>query len=205
MSYILDALNRADAERERGSVPGLYARQTYVQPSKSSNAHRRLWIALVATLTIAGIASGVWLWRTPAATITPAVAEPAAVPAAPAPTAPPAPPALAAKPAKQPVAPTKAPKASPVKPTPIEKEAVNATAAASSPLLSELSSSVRSQIPPLNITGVVYSENPGQRLLLINNQVLNQGHLAAPEVTLEEIRPNSSVFSFRGTKFRMAH
>jgi general secretion pathway protein B len=109
-----------------------------------------------------------------------------------------------AKPAKHPVAPTKAPKATP-KPTAIEKEVVTANAAASIPLLSELSSGVRGQIPPLNITGAVYSKNPGQRLLLVNNQVLNQGHLAAPEVTLEEIRPNTSVFSFRGTKFRMAH
>lgn len=214
MSYILDALNRADAERERGSVPGLHARQTYVQPSKGSNVQSRLWIALVAALTIAGIASGMWLWRTPVATTPPTVAV-AAVVAAPAPTAPatpaPAAPVAAppvttpvAKPAKHPAAPTKPPKATP-KPTAIEKEVVTANAAASIPLLSELSSGVRSQIPPLKITGAVYSKNPGQRLLLVNNQVLNQGHLAAPEVTLEEIRPNSSVFSFRGTRFRLAH
>lgn len=219
MSYILDALNRADAERERGSVPGLHARQTYVQPSRGSNVHSRLWIALAATLTIAGIALGVWLWRTPVATIPPAVAAVATAPAPTAPAAPahtsetpasPAPVAAppvqtpVAKPSKHPVAQTKAPKATP-KPTAIEKELVTANATATIPLLSELSSGVRSQIPPLNITGAVYSNNPGQRLLLVNNLVLNQGSLAAPEVTLEEIRPNTSVFSFRGTKFRMEH
>ena len=91
------------------------------------------------------------------------------------------------------------------RPAPIEKEVVTANVAVSIPLLSELSNSVRSQIPPLNITGAVYSKNPGQRLLLVNNLVLNQGNLAAPEVTLEEIRTNSSVFSFRGTRFRLAH
>lgn len=233
MSYILDALNRADAERERGSVPGLHARQTYAQTSKAANSHSRLWIALAAALTMAGIAAGVWLWRSPADTATPAVAAtaPGIVPVpVPAPAADPAPvpsaPVAAApveipvaKPAKRPVAPTKTPKVaqkpvvdkSPVqpqaapKPTPIEKEIVAASAAVSIPLLSELSSTVRGQVPPLTITGAVYSKNPGQRLLLVNNQVLNQGHLAAPEVTLEEIRANSSVFSFRGTKFRLQH
>jgi len=51
----------------------------------------------------------------------------------------------------------------------------------------------------------VYSSNPGQRLLLVNNLVLPQGAQAAPEVTLEEIRPKSSVFSFRGSRFQLAH
>jgi general secretion pathway protein B len=40
---------------------------------------------------------------------------------------------------------------------------------------------------------------------LVNNQVLTQGSLAAPEVTLEQIAPKSAVFSFRGTRFRLAH
>lgn len=197
MSYILDALNRADAERERGSVPGLHARQTYVKTARVTNQHSRFWMALVATLTIAGIAAGVWFWRAPADTAPPAIAElaiataPAAPVPAPVPTAPVA-------------APTKAPMATP-KPTPIEKKVIIANVAVSIPLLSELSSGVRSQIPPLTITGAVYSKNPGQRLLLVNNQVLNQGSLAAPELTLEEIRANSSVFSFRGTRFRLEH
>ena len=191
MSYILDALNRADAERERGSVPGLHARQTYVKTSKVSNEHSRLWMALVVTLTIAGISAGVWFWRAPADTAPPAIAELAIVAA---PAEPPTPPAPV--PTATVAAPTTAPKAAP-KPTPNGPVGI--------PLLSELASDVRSQVPPLTITGAVYSKTPGQRLLLVNNQVLNQGNLAAPQVTLEEIRVNSSVFSFRGTRFRLAH
>ena len=64
---------------------------------------------------------------------------------------------------------------------------------------------MRRQIPALAITGSVYSKNPDKRLLLVNNQVLGQGSLAAPEVTLEEIQAKSSVFSYRGTRFRVAH
>lgn len=216
MSYILDALNRADAERERGSVPGLHARQTYAQTSKVSKANSRTWIALVATLTVASMAAGVWFWRAPADAAPPAIAK-FTIAAAPAVAAPPAPPApVSAAPV---VIPTTTPKETPKspavkstvqphtvsRPTPAEKEVVTANVAVSIPLLSELSSSVRSQIPPLNITGAVYSKDPSQRVLLVNNQVLNQGGLAAPEVTLEEIRANSSVLSFRGTKFRLQH
>ena len=72
-------------------------------------------------------------------------------------------------------------------------------------MLSELPDTIRRQLPPLVINGSVYSSNPGQRLLLVNNLVLPQGAQAAPEVTLEEIRPKSSVFSFRGSRFQLAH
>ena len=57
----------------------------------------------------------------------------------------------------------------------------------------------------MTISGAVYSDNPAQRLLLVNGQVLNQGSQVAPDVTVVEIRPNSSEFNFRGTRFRMAH
>jgi general secretion pathway protein B len=63
----------------------------------------------------------------------------------------------------------------------------------------------RQLIPALTINGVVYSDSPGQRLLLVNGQVVTQGALAAPDLTLEEIHAKSSIFSFRGTRFRLTH
>ena len=82
---------------------------------------------------------------------------------------------------------------------------VAAVATPTAPLLSELPEDIRRQIPALAITGAVYSDNPAQRLLLVNGQVLGQDSLAAPDVTLVEIRSNHSEFSFRGTRFRLAH
>ena len=68
MSYILDALRRADAERERGRVPGLH---TQVPPSRTTEppaargarpSRGPLWIGLgVLAAAIAGIAW--WLMR----------------------------------------------------------------------------------------------------------------------------------------------
>jgi general secretion pathway protein B len=244
MSYILDALKRADAERERGAVPGLHAQQNMALAAPAPARSRlRLWLISGAVLTLSILAAGLWLWRGPAsdaslaavqlAVLAPVVTTPAAAPVAP-PASVPAPvPAVPAAPA--PVAPlVPAPAPAPVPtPTPAPTPApapvaavparvvaappVGAAKATSAPtptapvaspavpLLSELPEDIRRQIPALVITGAVYSETPAQRLLLVNNLVLNQGGLAAPEVSLEEIRPKSSIFSFRGTRFRVAH
>ena len=258
MSYILDALKRADAQRERGAVPRLHARQvTTPAPQGASSARNRIGLAVAATLTLGGLAAGLWIWQTPVnavrlAAVEPAVASPplsaplaqpiptptpnpasassmqAVVPApraavsspltvapdAPKTASPPAPPELTVglqappkpglDPAPKETQPGPAAAATP-SPPPDTKATSKQAAPAAVPLLSQLSEDVRRQIPPLAITGAVYSENPGQRLLLVNNQVLSQGSLAAPDVNLEEIGVRSSVFSFRGTRFRVAH
>jgi len=219
MSYILDALKRADAERERGVVPGLYARQLAGSGATPRTASRKLiLIACGAALLLGAMAVALWLWRA-APDVTPRVvpdqtaAEPAPAPVVrspeviatvqspvqqPAPAiaaAPPPAPAVAAKPATTATA----------LPTPKATASVPVAPATAAPLLAELSEDMRRQIPPLTITGAVYSDNPGQRLLLVNNQVLPQGTVVAPEVTLEEIGAKSSTFSFRGNRFRLQH
>ncbi len=227
MSYILDALKRADAERERGAVPGLYARQlTNATAQTAPHALRRFWLGGAAILGLGVAATGLWLWRAPAVALPQAAVQPAATePKPPAPltqavaVAPP-PPEAAPAPAPQPMVPLPTPVAAaapavtaiaPAKPavlptpSPLPVAKASAATPAAVALLGELPEDLRRQIPPLLITGAVYSESPGQRLLLVNNQVLAQGSLAAPEVNLEEIGAKSSVFSFRGTRFRLAH
>ncbi|WP_404301448.1 general secretion pathway protein GspB [Alicycliphilus denitrificans] len=70
MSYILDALRRAQAERGRGSVPGLHTPATPVTglPVADAGPARGAAWALAALLLAVGLAgAGWWLWRTPAA------------------------------------------------------------------------------------------------------------------------------------------
>ena len=245
MSYILDALKRADTERERGAVPGLHTRQLATPTGPTvPGARSSMWLGLAAAVALGSIGLGLWVWQKPAdapppVALRPVVIQPPVAPPAaatkpeltPAPTATPvataarrptvaAPPTQVAalpvmpatvKPRPEPTRATPAvaapapPKAE-VKREPITPTAAPATAALTAvPLLSDLPEDLRRQVPALTITGAVYSENPAQRLLLVNNLVLAQGALAAPEVKLEEIRARSSVFSFRGTRFRVAH
>ena len=280
MSYILDALQRADAERGRGNVPGLHARQLPTALEEAAAARTGLrgplvWGGLLV-LVLAATVAGLWMWRSPASPSSPVAAAPAtanqpapaatpvaspplpaavpvvpAVPVAPvvspaAPTAPiatppaalapsaaasvgapPAPPATVqaaavARAAPQP-APTAPPAASdtPVTPavapasaTPAPRAATapaptspagGSAAPAEAPLLSGLPEDLRRQIPALVITGVVHADNPAQRLLVVNNQVLTQDGQLGPDLVLETIGSRHSVFRFRGTRFRVAN
>lgn len=235
MSYILDALKRADAERERGAAPGLHTRHQVPAGSPGApGAMRNLGLALAAGVVLVMLA--LYIWVLPAPDPAPAAAlAPAAVtaPDAPAPAPAPAPvvaavppaaisaaasaPAVSADAAEVRVLPPPAAKAftapssRPGRPdkaassVPVPAPVTQAAAPAAVPLLAELPQELRSQIPKITITGSVYSNSPAQRLLLINNLVLSQGGQVAPDLTVEEIQPRSSVFSFKGTRFRVTH
>ena len=344
MSYILDALKRADAERQRGQIPGLHAHPANTVADQPGLVGRPLWLAGVGVLSLGALAVWWWMARSPAASegvklaqVTPAPApRPAPAPAlattsapspapaaapdptpapnapidpatavpvprpppplpsvpegsvlwapgtriilptfaqqgtlsapipmpdtqpsgAPPPVTPTSPPAPGAQPvATPPVAPIAAPPAPSQAQTSLSIPAVSLPAAASPapetsqavapaavrraaqpvpapqqvqqpprtvanqpsaspaggatpglpPLAAELPDNLRGQLPPLTITGSIYSDTPSQRLLLINGLVLRQGGSPAKDLTIEEIRAGSTVFSFRGTRFRLAH
>jgi general secretion pathway protein B len=60
MSYILDALRRADAERERGEVPGLQSQQHALLPDEEAPARSRLLLWAVVGLSLALAATLAW-------------------------------------------------------------------------------------------------------------------------------------------------
>lgn len=212
MSYILDALKKADAERERGGVPGLHARPATAATAPRNTSQRTgVWLALTAALAVAGAVVAL----SPAPVVqqsAPAITAPAPAPTVsiaesrvtPAPAAAKPEPRKPPRPAVRTAANAK-PASSKLEDTPAAAAAASAVAVAVAPLLGELPQDIRSQIPALAISGSVYSDNPSQRLLLVNGQVLPQGSAVAPDVTLVEIRVGSSEFSFRGTRFRLAH
>lgn len=129
MSYILDALKKAESERERGAVPGLNSTQanqtTYIQYGSDQ---RPWWLmALVLGLLLALVAA-VWLWRQAGVGPATAPAMPIVAPAVPVdapaiPMAAPASPTVASAPVSNP-APTPAPVVSKVdKTVPLEAAA----------------------------------------------------------------------------------
>ena len=147
MSYILDALRRADAERGRGAVPGLHSQAaptTGAVPAGRSGLSLA-WVVAALAVGVAAVAAGGAWWalqhRAPPATVAatgvPPVAAPAALPAsapvvapAPAPALVPEPPApVSAPPAA--IAPTPASSTAPRErpaPAPAKREAAPAPA-----------------------------------------------------------------------------
>jgi general secretion pathway protein B len=211
MSYILDALKRADAERERGAAPGLHTRHQVPEGNPGTpRTKRNIGLALAGALLLVLVALFFWVTRAPddvpdASPVASALPPPAPAPApAPLPVLVPAP-----VPAPVPV-PVRAPAPVPLPAPAVLAEAPKAKALPVPapvvvPLLADLPQDLRSQMAKITITGSVYSDSPAQRLLLVNNLVLPQGSQVGPELTLEEIQPRSSVFSFKGTRFRVMH
>ncbi|MFZ3140639.1 MAG: hypothetical protein WA147_08620, partial [Polaromonas sp.] len=82
MSYILDALKRADAERERGAVPGLQSHHAAAPAPQGGHGPRnRVWLAAAAVVVVVlgGMAAGVWFWKMPASSVRLAAVQPAVV------------------------------------------------------------------------------------------------------------------------------
>lgn len=85
MSYILDALKRADSERERGQVPGLHARPLPAAAAQATRRGPNLVLALVAVAALCACALLGWrLMRAGTAAPPGLPAQAAGVPAPPA-------------------------------------------------------------------------------------------------------------------------
>ena len=224
MSYILDALRRADAERDRGSVPGLHT-QPAPLPSSDDLPPRRLpaWLWPAGGVTVALLAALVW-WalgrdtpspeRAASVSVTvPAVIAPPGIPLQAVPAmVPPAPaPAPAPTPARAVIAdpgPRPPPAAAPVpvrKPVPPVPAVVTKPAPAAAPAvepriykLSELPDEVRKQVPALVVGGAMYAKTSANRMLIVNGQLFHEGDTLAPGLTLEQIKLKSAVLKLNG-------
>ncbi|HVZ44342.1 MAG TPA: general secretion pathway protein GspB [Ramlibacter sp.] len=224
MSYILDALRKADAERERDPARGIHAHPTPVVAEPSTGMQP----AVVAGIVLAAVAVTAlvwWLWPrnesgvADAATSRPQVtqpivqaeiqppaprqAPPQAVVAAAAVRAPAAMPSSAAAGATPATPASPASPASPAIPAAQEPAAKPPAAAPSERIVTfaELPADVQQGLPKLPISGGVYSHNASQRMLLVGGQLATEGTEVAPGLVLEQIRPKSAVLRFRGWRY----
>ncbi|HQR20959.1 MAG TPA: general secretion pathway protein GspB [Burkholderiaceae bacterium] len=222
MSLILDALRKADAERERGALPNLHSQPVHAAaeaPRKASAGANWQWIAFGAAFGLA--AAVVWVMMSgrnaPAPSTATANPVPApqgtavATPVAPmAVTAPPSPPAAVtnvqdiAEPAPW--------------PPPAERKAPGAAAKGEAPVLTlgnvltappavysreQLPPDVRAALPQLGIGGSIYSPDPANRSLIINGRLYREKDRLTEELSLEEIKQRTAIFSIRGYRFEV--
>jgi general secretion pathway protein B len=211
MSYILDALRRADSERERGSVPTLHTQPALAdladEAAATARSRRWIWGTAATGLLLLGAAALLWLLRensppNPAPPIPvaekPLSPQPAAAVRMPPQRLPaPEPAAIAVPRAPAPV-PTPAPqaKAQPAEPAAAERAV---------PRLSELPEGLRRELPALVTSGAMYSETPANRMLIINGQVFHEGDQVAAQLVLEQISLRGAVLSFKGQRFGISY
>jgi general secretion pathway protein B len=92
-----------------------------------------------------------------------------------------------------------------VAPPPPAASVAAAPAAARIPMLSELPSSLRQQLPTLTVGGSVYSDDAASRFIMLNGDVVKEGAQPAPGLVVERIEPRSAVLRFKGERFRLPY
>lgn len=217
MSYILEALKKAQAERQLGSVPTLDAMPAYNSAAPAPR-NKLLWLALVVLALLVGLL----LWRQMQAAVSPKLAE-ASVALASAPVAQSTPPVavpiaapkvadapkVALKVAPVAEAPVKAPRplvVAKVQPQPQPQPPAPVVASEPAfPSLRELPEPIQRQIPAIAIGGYIYSKNPADRLLLIDKSLRSEGDELAPGLMLEKLQPTAAIFNYRGYRYRVPY
>jgi general secretion pathway protein B len=196
MSYVLDALKRADAERERGAVPGLHAQPVPLLPVDADlPSAGRPWLWLGVGLAVGLLVTFAWLVGERESPPPAVAVQPQPVPEAPAPTVV-APPPITRLPA---VAAAPAARAAP-------KPAETPASAADNrvPTLQELPEAVRRELPTLTIGGSIYSPDPAQRFLVINGRVVYEKEEIAPNLRLEQIKLKAAVLKYKDHRYTIS-
>ena len=68
--------------------------------------------------------------------------------------------------------------------------------------MAELPLAIQQEIPAMTIQLHAYSSNPAERLASINFRMLREGGYLTPGLKLEEITPDSMIFSYKGYRFQ---
>lgn len=211
MSYILDALKKAEAQRGNGQVPGLHDQHMpadFGAPPEATGNPLLIWIIMA----MGALLVGVLLWATwqtdePARTeaqapavlppMTPVTSTPTPVSAAPSPE----PLGRLNPPLQTAPAPTTTPAAISTRQdrqaTSRMDESTPNTAEPAEPV-GKLPESMRGQVPKMNFGGAMHSDNPANRMLIINGQLFHEGDTVSPDLVLQEIQLKSATFRYRG-------
>lgn len=224
MSFILDALKKAESERLLGDLPGIHTQQA-IQPSQSGALGRRwrpgllalcLVVAILCVLAWQAIAMRGQLITLPVAPptmpvtaiVTPAVVGTGSLRDAPTP----------------PQAQRSVPIATeilvpPAIPKPVvfeKKEAPPKLRAKNMPVsvsvvtvanvigMAELPPAIQRQLPPLAISGSMYSANPVDRMLLVDKRMLHEGDEVVAGLVLETILQKSAILRYKGYRFQIS-
>ena len=207
MSLILDALRKADSERERKSVPGLHTQpvpQLSLEAPVPVRPKRWLWIALGVGVGL--LASLAWYFlgrdtaRPPVERSVPAPDHVAGIAAAPAPVAPPN--AVVPEPVRE---------LAPPAPWPVPERKASGKAgspASATPAVyarEQLPDNVRAALPPLAVGGSIYSSTPASRSLILDGRLYRESDQLSSDLQLEEIGQKTAVLRFKGYRFEIRY
>jgi general secretion pathway protein B len=224
MSFILDALRKSDAERQRGVAPTL-ADVRYA----ASRRQRNIWMPLLVLVLVVNIGFMAWQWKAgrdqppPASVEAPTAPTPSAAPlAAPAvvpevralaretaPLAPLAPPEVESDlPARGPATVEAAVAAAAITPPPPPPAEPPAKASRiipdpALPTLDQLLGAGTLDLPALNLDLLVYNDSPSVRFAVINGRKYREGAQLSEGPAVEGITPEGVILASQGQRFML--
>jgi general secretion pathway protein B len=220
MSYILDALKKSDQERQQGDLPHLHsAHGPLLQSRRSSSILKQQyipWLVFGGVLLLV-ISLGILFFQyrqviaeresiKATETIPPSTKPQISREADPAqPTriaennASSSPQVMIQDPNKVPEVPVSITVQAPPEPS----TGIDTSPQTDLPLLSDLPAIVQAEIPNLEYAGHTYSQNPSQRMIIINGKILREGNVIAPNIYLREITWEGLIIESNGTRFRV--
>ncbi len=183
MSYILDALNKAEKDRQQQTPASVSSAAIQRKPVPQAKRKYGLYLMVLGLGVL-------MLWillgqkdTSPQQTLT--RQETHVIPSK-------------TKPETQPKA---------VKPQPTQEIATTSNPApkkvASIPNIMALDSSFRNQLPAITISAHVYSDDADKRMVIINNQVRHEQQYIAEQLQLTRITPHGIELQYQGTSFSM--
>lgn len=235
MSYILDALKKAESERNLGSIPNVHAQPTLTaHPAKTSLAGRRgFWMIFLLTIALA-ILIAFSTWRAfpffSGKTSSP-IDSPAGLKAVP-PSIPEHIPPLITNPlpSSRPFDESQSAALSNKASSPKESSSQSTFSQADAPpakktieekpaskqkppleeeapvtSLSALPENIRQGIPAFTVNGYIYSRDKSERTVLIDQKLLHEGDVIAQELTLEKLMPSGMILNYKGYRYRTSY
>jgi general secretion pathway protein B len=229
MSYILDALKKSEQERGHGNVPDVQT--VHSSSLNYRNDKKALWpyiLIFAVMLNLLAIGYFIINKENPAEMPQPVTGSADSIQANIVPQDPPAAPASMIDESIQPQASEPSPvstattadqsvretsqkkdtatKATPaVSKTMTERPEPQSAAAADESEniidFQELPESIKQQLPTITISAHVYSSNPLQRSIVINNNFMEEGEYILDDLVLYEITRDGAIFNYHGTLF----
>ncbi len=179
MSYILDALNKADKDRQQqtpAQMPTIPNHETtYIQKT----SRKKLWLLLFVIILLS---LALWLVMHDEETSTTQAISPKIAHL---------------------ITPIPQPLIHPETTTPPQVQ-IQAKIKETIPNIMGLKKGIQSQLPPINISAHVYSADVSKRMVIINNQVKHEQQYIGEQLQLTHITPQGIQLQYQGTVFMMS-
>ena len=220
MSYILEALNKSERERQRENIPDLQADHS-LPPVRRDDRKRSAWRLPLILILILLCSGGLFWWQQSDDQDPQLAAEaPQVIPTSPVPSSsatqdldvsanPPESVELSVKIKEQiswevhQAVGLVSETVSPLPVTVSEENPVPLKETAAPPLMEDLPFVIRAGIPDLTFAGHVYADEAQKRMIIINNRIVREGDLITNGLSLEQISPNGVVLLYETTVFRV--